>query len=307
MIAVIYVGMGVYGGVIMPIWKGIVLGIIQGFAEFLPISSSGHLIIIKEALGVDLGEGGMFFDVMLHFGTLLAIFVAFFSDIRKLFVEGIHIIVDSFANVAIFFKRLAHHDIHFRRVVRTSYRKYVMLIIVSTIPTGIIGILFSDIVEQANNLVIVPGICLFFTAVFLLIADFADLGSKRPKDVKYSQAAYIGVAQGIATMPGVSRSGTTITACLLCGFDKKFALRYSFIMSIPAVLGAVVLEIKDFEPAMVSKGDIPACIIATAVSAVTGYIAIKWMLALMRGRKYRYFAIYCAIAGAVAIGLYFMK
>ncbi len=286
----------------MPIWKALILGLVQGLAEFLPVSSSGHLIIIKQILGVDLESGGMFFDVMLHFGTLVAIFIAFWKDIKRLIIEGIHIIVDIFANIGIFFVKIIRHDKAYRYVIKSSYRKFVMLIIISTIPTAIIGLLLSDIIEFANDIIIVPGICLFITATFLLIADFIDTGDKTPKEVSYLSAGMVGVAQGLSTMPGISRSGTTITACLLCGFDKKFAVKYSFIMSIPAVLGAVVLELKDFTPNTIIKEDIPVCIMATVVAAVVGYLSIRFMMSLVRGKKYKFFAIYCIIVGGIAVG-----
>jgi len=290
----------------MPVWKALILGLVQGLAEFLPISSSGHLIIIKQLLGVDLGSGGMFFDVMLHFGTLIAIFIAFRKDTGKLINEGIHIVIDIFANTGIFFARIVDKEKTYRHVIRSSYRKFVLLVIISTIPTAIIGLLLSDTIEAANDMVIVPGICLFVTAAFLFIADFADDGNKKPKEASYINAGVIGIAQGLSTMPGISRSGTTITACLLCGFDKKFAVKYSFIMSIPAVLGAVILELKDFTPDIIVQEDIPGCIIATIVAAVTGYLSICFMMALVRGKRYKYFAIYCIIIGGIATGYYFL-
>lgn len=290
----------------MPIWKAIILGIIQGAAEFLPVSSSGHLVIVKEILGVDLGNGGIFFDVMLHLGTLFAIFVAFWKDIKHLIVEGLHILGDICYNIVQLFRNLLGGERVYRKVVRSSYRKLVVLIIVSTIPTGIIGVLLSDVIEAANSIVLVPGICLLITAMFLLIADFADIGDKRPKEATYLNAGAIGVAQGLATMPGISRSGTTITACLLCGFEKKFAVKYSFIMSIPAVLGAVVLELKDFGNLHLSSQDITSCIIATVVAAIVGYLSICFMMRLIRGKKYKYFSIYCAILGIVAIVYYIL-
>lgn len=290
----------------MPVWKALILGLVQGLAEFLPISSSGHLIIIKQVLGVDLGSGGMFFDVMLHFGTLIAISIAFWKDIKRLIIDGIHIVIDIFANIIIFFVKIIHRDKEYRYVIKTSYRKFVMLIIISTIPTAIIGLLMSNIVEMANDMIIVPGVCLFITAIFLFIADFVDVEEKTPKEASYISAGMIGVAQGLATMPGISRSGTTITACLLCGFDKKFAVKYSFIMSIPAVLGAVVLELKDFTPDIIVREDIPGCIIATVVAAVVGYFSICFMMSLVRGKKYKYFAIYCIILGGIAVGYNFL-
>ena len=285
----------------MPIWKAVVLGVIQGLAEFLPISSSGHLVIIKEILGVDFGSGGVFFDVMLHLGTLLAIFVAFHKDIAKLIVEGVHILIDFFANIGIFFQNIFRAGKPYRKVIKTAYRKYVMLIIVSTIPTGLIGLLMSDIVEVANGMVIVPGICLIITAIFLIIADLATPGTKRPKEVSYINAGIVGTAQGLATMPGISRSGTTITACILCGFDKKFAVKYSFIMSIPAVLGAAVLELKNFDSVTIVSKDVTSCIIATVVADVVGYLSICFMMRLVRGRKYTGFSIYCILVGIATI------
>lgn len=290
----------------MPVWKAVILGLVQGLAEFLPVSSSGHLIIIRHVLGTDLGSGGMFFDVMLHFGTLIAIFIAFRKDIMKLVSEGIHILIDICANICIFFTRIFKSGSTYRRVIKSSYRKFVLLVVVSTIPTGIIGILLSDIIEAANDMVIVPGVCLFITASFLVIADLVDTGSKKPKEVSYADAGIAGIAQGLSTMPGISRSGTTITACLLCGFDRKFAVKYSFIMSIPAVLGAVVLELKDFQADSIVHEDIPGCIIASVVAAVAGYFSICFMMALVRGKKYKYFAIYCIIAGGIAVGYNFL-
>ncbi len=291
----------------MPIWKAIILGIVQGLAEFLPISSSGHLAIIKEIMHVDLESGGMFFDVMLHLGTLIAIFVAFWRDIRRMIIEGLHIIGDIFHNMITWLHRLVGGQGKYHRVIRSSYRKFVMLVIVSTIPTGIIGVLFKDTVELAASLIIVPGICLLITAVFLVIADLADTGEKRPREASYADAGLIGIAQGLATMPGLSRSGTTITACLLCGFEKRFAVKYSFIMSIPAVLGAVVLELKDVGKNPIASADIVPCIIATVIAALVGYLSICFMMRLIRGKSYRGFVIYCAIVGLLAIGYGIIK
>lgn len=291
----------------MPIWKGIILGIIQGLAEFLPISSSGHLVILKEILHVDLESGGLFFDIMLHFGTLVAIFVAFWHDIKRMIVEGFRILGDVFSNFLIWLIGFSGTPRKYRRVIRSSYRKFVMLVIVSTIPTGIVGVLFKDTVELAGTMLFVPGICLLITSVFLVIADHTDEGEKRPKDASYLDAGMVGIAQGIATMPGLSRSGTTITACLLCGFEKRFAVKYSFIMSIPAVLGAVVLELKDIGKTPLPGADIPACIVATIVAAIVGYLSICIMMKLIQGRKYTIFAVYCAVVGALTLGYCVIK
>ncbi len=290
----------------MSIWKAVILGLVQGFTEFLPVSSSGHLVLVKQILGVDLESGGMFFDVMLHFGTLMAIVVAFWNDIQHLVTEGINILKDVGANIVIFCSGGSTETKAYHKIVRSSYRKYVLLLLVSTIPTGIIGLLLADLVETSNEMVLVPACCLLVTSLFLMIADFVELGEKKPKDVTYGSAVLIGIAQGISTLPGVSRSGTTITACLLCGFDKRFAVRYSFIMSIPAVLGAVILEITQMPALALSQSDIVCCIVATLIATISGYLAIRFMMTLIRNKRFKIFSIYCAVVGTAALIWYFV-
>ena len=163
----------------------------------------------------------------------------------------------------------------------------------------------SEIVEIANDMIIVPAICMLITAIFLLIADILEIGDKKPRDVSYGNAVAVGVAQGLSTMPGISRSGTTITAGLLCGFDKKFAVQYSFIMSIPAVVGAVILELKDLKNFAMPQSDIVSCIIATVIAGLSGYVAICLMIALVKGRNYKYFSLYCVIVAFITMGYYY--
>jgi undecaprenyl-diphosphatase len=281
------------------------MGLIQGLTEFLPVSSSGHLALFKILFGVET-DTGILYDILLHAGTLIAIFAVYYKDIIKLIVEGCLIIRDAFINIVIFFGNvIKKNNAPYRRVVSSGYRKFVMLIIVSTIPTGIIGVLCKDVVELASELLIVPGICLIVTAILLFIADHVSDGDKLPKQVTYSNAFGIGIAQGIATLPGLSRSGTTITACLLSGFQRSFAVKYSFIMSIPAVLGALVLEIGDIELAATSGVEMTYYIIGMVIAAVVGYICIKTMLVIVRGKKFLGFSIYCFIVGAISIGAYF--
>ena len=279
----------------MELWKAIVMGIIQGLAEFLPISSSGHLAIFKHVLNIDLEAGGIVFDVLLHMGTLAAIFVAFWADIKELIVEGFGILGDFFKNL--FAKEKKGYD----GIINTPYRRFVMLVIVSTIPTGVMGVLGKDLIEAASSTLIVPGICLLITAVLLHIADKAPHGKKDSETVSYKEAGLVGIAQGFATLPGISRSGTTITACRVLGFDKDFAVRYSFIMSIPAVLGAAVLELKDFSLAGVGMVTFVNYMIGTVISGVVGYICIKTMLVVVRQKTFKGFSIYCLIVGTLAI------
>ncbi len=289
----------------MSLLQAVLMGLIQGLTEFLPVSSSGHLAIFRILFGVDT-DTGMLFDVLLHVGTLAAICFVYYKDVWKLIVEGCCILRDAVVNVVLFFKnRTGGGQEPYRRIVNSSYRKFVMLLLVSTIPTGIIGIAGADAVEKSAEILLIPGICLIATAVLLVIADKTKDGGKLPKNVTYTNAFGIGIAQGIATLPGLSRSGTTITACLISGFNRNFAVKYSFLMSIPAILGALVLELKDYSAAAISGTEIVYYIIGMLVSAVVGYICIKTMLVIVRKKKFIGFAVYCLIVGAVSIGGYF--
>lgn len=288
----------------MTLLQSVFLGLIQGLTEFLPVSSSGHLSIMKQIFHME--TGGMFFDVLLHIGTLIAVCVVFYKDIFRMIKEGFAIIGDVCVNIVTFFcNRKNHEDRPYRRIVYNNYRKFVMLVIVSTIPTGIIGVVASDLVAYAEQILIVPGICLIITSVLLFIADRIPDGGKTPKQVTYTNAFAIGISQGLATLPGLSRSGTTITACLLCGMNRKFAVKYSFIMSIPAILGALVFEIKDVEFAALTAADVGNYVIGTLVAAIVGYVCIKTMLVVVRKKKFTIFSIYCLIIGMISIGGYF--
>lgn len=289
----------------MSLMEAILMGVIQGVTEFLPVSSSGHLALFKILFDVET-DTGLLFDVLLHLGTLIAIFVVFYKDIFRMIREGFAIVGDFFRNVGIFAGNLIHQtDEPYHMLIHNSYRKFVMLVIVSTIPTGIIGYVAKDVVEAAAEILIVPGCCLVLTAVLLFLSDRVADGKKMPKNVTYSNAFFIGICQGFATLPGLSRSGTTITACLLSKFNRGFAVKYSFIMSIPAVLGALVLELSGLSDVSVSSSEIGSYLAGILCAVVTGYVAIKTMLVVVRRKKFTFFAVYCLIVGLVSIGGYF--
>ncbi len=289
----------------MSLLQAIIMGIIQGATEFLPVSSSGHLALFKILFHVNT-DTGLMFDVMLHLGTLIAIFAVYYKDIIRMVVEAFKIIRDVFINIVRFFRnKFGKEENEYLKIVTNGYRKFVLLVIVSTIPTGIIGLVASDFVEMASEILLIPGICLIITSILLFISDRIQGGNKGPKNVSYTNGFIIGICQGIATLPGLSRSGTTIAACLISGFDRRFAVKYSFIMSIPAVLGAAILELKDISTAALSGTEILYYVIGMAVAAVVGYICIKTMLVIVRNKKFTIFSIYCLIIGALSIGGYF--
>ncbi|HAL32095.1 MAG TPA: undecaprenyl-diphosphate phosphatase [Lachnospiraceae bacterium] len=274
----------------MNVFQAILMGIVQGIAEFLPVSSSGHLAIFQNLLHIET-DTGLLFDVLLHLGTLLAIFVVFWKDIWRLIVEFFGIIAD-------FFRRFSDPDVI---VLSSGYRKFVLLIIVSTIPTAILGYVGRSFVEYASTTLLIPGIGLLITSFLLFICDRIGDGRKGIKKITYLNAFEIGMVQGVATMPGISRSGATIAACLMLGVKKETAVKYSFIMSIPAVLGAVVLEMKDAFGTKIPAGTLVSYIIGMVVAAIVGYFAIRFMIGVVRRKKYIYFSIYCLVVGIIAI------
>ena len=290
----------------MSIIESILLGIVQGITEFLPVSSSGHLAILQNIFHVET-NGSMLFDIMLHIGTLVAVFVVYHKDIWNMIKEAIFMAVDICSNLKTFFLNKIHKtSLKYKKIVHNSYRKFVVLILISTVPTGLIGVIGKDLVSSASETLLIPGICLLITGVLLLMADLTKEGKKKPKEVTYKNGLIIGAAQGIATLPGLSRSGTTIATCLMCGLDRKFAVKYSFILSIPAILGAAVLEIKDVVAEPIEMSQIGIYAIGAVFAAVVGYICIKTMLVVVRNKKFKYFAYYCFVIGVVAIAGHFL-
>ena len=277
----------------MSLLSSILLGVIQGVAEFLPISSSGHLAIAEHLLGMsgasDIPE---FFDVLLHLGTLVAVFVAYWDDVRDMVVEF-------FCGV--------------RDLARGSTptpvppaRRMILLIIVGTLPLLIV-LPIKDLVEGlADNMYFVAA-ALLVTGCLLFASDRVRKGRKTEKSATMVDVLLVGVAQAIATCPGISRSGTTITAGCFRGFDRKFAVRFSFLLSIPAILGANILSLKDAVEAGIIWADIPVYLVGVAVSAVVGYACIRLLKMIADRRKFGAFAYYCWAVGVLTLILTFIQ
>ncbi len=287
----------------MSLINSILMGLIQGVTEFLPVSSSGHLAIFQIMFGMDT-DTGLLFDVLLHVGTMAAVIVAFYRDIWILLRELFNMIGDLCYNFITFFARFRDYGRKYRKIIDSSFRKFVLLIIVSTIPTAIIGYLLRNIVAFASTILLVPGCCLLITAGILLLGDLAKRGRKGPGSATYTNALVIGICQGFATFPGISRSGMTITACILCGFKRDFAVKYSFILSVPAVLGAMIVELRDATTAVIPVSQVLIYIVGMIIAAAVGYVCIKLMLVIVRSRKFKYFSIYCAVIGIICIAGY---
>lgn len=283
----------------MSVLQAIFLGIVQGLTEFLPVSSSGHLAIFQNIFHIDTGDS-VLFDVMLHVGTLFVVLLVYWKDILKLIIEFFRMAGDVLFNAKLLFTS-GGKEVRYRKIVRTNYRKFVVLIIVSTIPTGLMGYFGSKLIADASSTLIVPGICLLVTGVLLLFSDRKENCWKIPHDVSYGEGVLIGIAQGFATLPGLSRSGSTIAAATFCGLDRRFAVKYSFILSIPAIVGAALLELSDISAEAVTGSLVGTYLAGMIAAAVVGYFAIRSMLKLVQNKKMKYFAYYCFAAGMLAI------
>lgn len=280
----------------MSLFDAIIMGIIQGLTEFLPVSSSGHLALFGQLLGTQT-EGSVLFEILLHLGTLVAIFIVFYKDIWELIVSGIQIIVNFFRFISN--KASGKESV---KIIETDYQKFVMLIIVATIPTVILALLMEKVIMAAFVSLIYPAVGLLITATLLLITAKLPSGSKEEKETSYLNAVVVGFFQGFAAFPGISRSGSTIVAGLLVGMKKDFVVRFSFIMSIPAILGAAVLQFKDFETAEPIGTVIINYGAGVLASAIVGFICIKVLLDIVRRGKIHYFAYYCYTVGIILLG-----
>lgn len=283
----------------MSLIEALLLGLVQGLTEFLPVSSSGHLAILKNLLQIK--ETGIIFSVLLHTGTLAVLLAAFRQDVKKLLLEGCKTIYDFAGTFKIYFKnRHEQEAIRYKKLISNNYRKLFLLLLVSTLPTAVEGILLEDLVLQAESNLLAPAIGLFITGIFLLVIDFFPAGKKIPKDVGYGTAFFIGIFQGIAVFPGISRLGITLAVCLMCGFNRKFAIKYAFLTAIPAVLGAAFWELIQVPGSGISAGTFGIYLAAAVVAGITGYFCIRLMLRLIRKKKFSFFAGYCFLLGTAA-------
>lgn len=271
----------------MSLIHSILLGIIQGVTEFLPISSSGHLAIAEHLLGVQgASEIPEFFDVLLHLGTLFAVFAAYWSDIWEIVLEFFRGCGD-----------LIHHTTP-KRV--PPARRMILLIIVGTLPLFLV-LPIKDKVEALSENMIFIGCALLFTGVMLFLCDRVRKGRKTEKSARLLDVLIVGAAQAVATCPGISRSGMTITTGCFRGFERRFAVRYSFLMSIPAILGANLLSIKDALEAGVVWHDVPVYLVGVVVAAVVGYACIRLLRYIADKGRFGVFAYYCWAVGALVL------
>ena len=277
----------------MSLLSAILLGLVQGITEFLPISSSGHLAIAEQLLHTT-GASDVpgFFDVLLHLGTLFAVFVAYWQDIKDMVVE--------------FFSGVRDIARHSTPTPVPPARRMILLIIVATLPLFVI-VPFEDKIESLSGNLYFVAAALLVTGFLLFFSDRVPKGRKTEKSATIKDALAVGIGQAIATCPGISRSGTTIAVGCLVGYERSFAVRFSFLMSIPAILGANILSLKDaFEDGIIWT-DVPMYLVGVVVAAVSGYACIRLLKMIAAKGKFGAFAYYCWAVGLVTLVLTFLQ
>lgn len=277
----------------MNYFQSILLGLIQGVAEFLPISSSGHLALFQNILGLaDVENDHMFFDVLLHLGTLAAVFAAYWSEIKAIILE--------------FFTM-----VHIRKLPEGQKpdrlsRRMIAFIIIGTLPLLVILPIKDQVESLFSNLMFI-GFALVLTGVLLFFSDRFNRGTKDLKNASLLDVLLVGCSQAVAVVPGLSRSGTTIAAGMARGFDRQFAVKFSFLLSIPAVLGANILSLIDAIGTGIDIALLPVYLVGVAVAAVSGYLSIRLLKFVSQRGSFGGFCYYCWGAGLVALILSLIK
>jgi undecaprenyl-diphosphatase len=267
-------------------FEAIILGAVQGLTEFLPVSSSGHLVIFQYLF--NLKEPEVLFNVGVHMGTLIAVIIFFRKDL--------HSIV---ASVFSFFNGILKKKVSFADATQDMDIKLALLIIVGTIPTGILGLFFHTIVDRIFSSVVLVGLMLIVTGSLLIITVWIKNNGKSIKRFSFKEALIIGLMQGISILPGISRSGSTIAVGLFMGLERETAARFSFLLSIPAIIGATILEFKDIST--YPSAQIISMLIGAFTSCLVGYGALGSLLYIVKKGRLHFFAPYCFAAGVIAL------
>lgn len=270
----------------MSVWEALIMGLVQGLTEFLPVSSSGHLVIFGEILNLQIEDGNAF-SVLLHVATFLSVCFIYYKDIIELIKEFFLMIGD-------IFRRKGDWN--------RPYRRMLIMLIIATIPAVVVGLIFKvfGIDAMLSNLLVV-GLMLLVTAVLMYFVDHCNTNRYDASNATYKSSLAVGLAQACALMPGLSRSGSTITAARAAGYKKEFAIKFSFLMSLPAILGAAVLE----GAGLIMDGGFAIealpLIVGFIAAAVSGILAIKFLINLLNKNRFYVFSIYCGIVGLICI------
>lgn len=277
----------------MDFYHALTLGIVQGLTEFLPISSSGHLVLFQALLGLE--EPELLFDIAVHVGTLVAVCLFYFRDIKRV--------------VRMLFSKSVWSDNgggFGKQIKKTPEIRLFFLIIVGTIPTVCLGLAFRPIADTLFSSIRIVGFMLVITGLVLWLTRRTPATGRRTGELTLRDALYIGVVQGLAILPGISRSGSTIAIGLLRGINRETAARYSFLLSIPAILGALVLGCFDISGATAHRQATGIMVGGALVAFVVGYLALRILVYMIQKGRFFIFAPYCWLLGTLCVIYSFM-
>lgn len=287
----------------MAVWQAILLGLVQGVTGFIPVSSSGHLNLLSNFMGIQSSINYMIL-IFLHLGSVLGVFYAFKKDIRRLF-QGFFGIFRQLLGNLLEWKRgfKDPENVQYKKLVNTNYARFAFLMLVSLSVTFVVGMILRPLCNALYGSILLNGMGFFMTGLLLIVGSFTPASSKGPRDAKVLDAVIIGLFQGFAIVPGVSLLGMVIATGFICGLTKKFIIKYAYIMSIPVILGSLIFE----TGSMIASGQdilwIP-CLIGMVVAAVTGLILIRFVIRHITTRSCRIFAGYCGLIGCLCIIMY---
>lgn len=285
----------------------ILLGIIQGILQFLPVSTSGHIVVLENLMGID-SYTGLPVAAFLYLGTLVAILWGMKKDILRLLLEFCRIIYDVISNFQVYMdNRKTGRNNAYRKVIHNNYRKLVVLLFVSSIPSLLLGFISRNLAEAWGGRLLFPAIGFLISGVILLVVDFIKKGHKIPKDMGYECAMWIGICQGLSVFPGISRLGLTLSAGLLNGLGTSFAVRYAILSSVPAIIGAFAVEVPNLGLGNLTVARFFLFLLAAIVAAVIGMLVMRWMLRMVQKVKLRMFAYYSFLIGIVVLVIYYVR
>lgn len=272
--------------------NAILIGLVQGLTEFLPVSSSGHLLIVQHLFGVN-ADSVLIFTVLLHIGTLVSVFFCYWKDLLALFKELFLTIIDLVTGKGL-------------RLNERPVRRLGIMIIIASIPTGIIGLAFNDLFESFYTTLLPTGVGLLITGVLLWTAESKRNNKVKVEGMEWTHALVIGTMQGVAICPGISRSGSTLVGGLLTGLERDFAVEFAFLISIPSILGSLIVMLGSEDASLILDANRGPIIAGAVVAAISGIVAIKAMIAVVRKLSLRYFSYYVWVLGIILI-IYTLK
>jgi undecaprenyl-diphosphatase len=268
--------------------QALVYGVIQGLTEFLPVSSSGHLVLVGSILGIE--TVGVTLEVMVHFSTLLAVLIVYWKDIWEILVSLYQVVI-----VRKKTEITGKHKGHEGNV------RFFFLLVIATVPAAVLGFLLKSGIEKVFELPIIAGVMLLVTGMVLFLVSRLSSGKKEGSELGFLHAVGIGMAQAVAILPGISRSGLTIASGLVSGLSREQAAKFSFLLSIPVILGATVLELKDMTSVGLGAIDPFSLVLSMIASFLSGLFAIKLLLKVLKSGNLKAFAYYCWIIGGIVI------